>query len=99
MTEDEKAALAKKNAYVAKSFVESELEAFDRKPAEEVDSFTLDFDNIMDQCGMGKFIDDLELDSGSDGFDSDEEESKADLEEMRKKAKRWLNLVVVYIHV
>lgn len=64
------------------------MEAFDRKPATDVDSSQLDFDNILTGMGMDKLIDDL---LGDEDFDdsADEEESKELFEEMRKKAKRW----------
>jgi hypothetical protein len=63
------------------------MEAFDRKPATDVDSSQLDFDNILTGMGMDKLIDDL---LGDEDFDdsADEEESKELFEEMRKKAKR-----------
>ena len=65
------------------------MEAFDRKPAEEVISSNLDFDNIMGSMGMNDLIDNLldGEDLGDDDYD-DEEDSKDMFEEMRKKAKR-----------
>jgi len=47
----------------------------------------LDFDNILSGMGMDKLIDDL-LGDEDLGDSEDEEESKDDFEEMRKKAKR-----------
>lgn len=47
----------------------------------------MDFDNILSGMGMDKLIDDL-LGDEDLGDSEDEEESKDDFEEMRKKAKR-----------
>jgi len=63
------------------------MEAFDRRPAQEVVASSLDFDNILSGMGMDKLIDDL-LGDEDLGDSEDEEESKDDFEEMRKKAKR-----------
>lgn len=63
------------------------MEAFDRKPATDVVSSQLDFDNILTAMGMDKLIDDLLVDEDFDDS-ADEEESKELFEEMRKKAKR-----------
>lgn len=63
------------------------MEAFDRKPATDVVSSQLDFDNILTGMGMDKLIDDLLVDEDFDDS-ADEEESKELFEEMRKKAKR-----------
>jgi hypothetical protein len=63
------------------------MDAFDRRPAEEVVTSSLDFDNILTGMGMDKLIDDL-LDDEDINDSEDEEESKELFEEMRKKAKR-----------
>lgn len=70
-----------------KSEAEQVMDAFDRRPAEEVVTSSLDFDNILTGMGMDKLIDDL-LDDEDINDSEDEEESKELFEEMRKKAKR-----------